>query len=95
MVLFIDVRRLFWSKLLMNITNFHLRPFELMIDHFEVSQKQNDVWNRNKLRWKFAKKDFKASRGFVYLFKMINLVKDIEGYHKLIFETPFIILWVP
>ena len=55
-VLFIDLRRLCWSKLLMNITNFHLRPFELMIDHFEVSQKQNDVWNRDKLRWKFAKK---------------------------------------
>ena len=63
-----------------------------MIDHFEVSQKQNNVCNRDKLRWKFAKKkDFKASRGFFYLFKMINLVKDIEGYHKLIFETPFII----
>ena len=38
------------------------------------------------------KNDFKASRGFVYLFKMINLVKDIEGYHKLIFETTFTIL---
>ena len=40
----------------MNITNFHLRPFELMIDYFEVSQKQNNVQNRDKLRWKFAKK---------------------------------------
>ena len=39
----------------MNIINFHLRPFELMIDHFEVSQKQNNVQNRDKLRWKFAK----------------------------------------
>ena len=76
----------------MNITNFHLRPFELMIDHFEVSQKQNNVQNRDKLRWKFTKKTFKASRGFVYLFKIINLVKDIEGYHKLIFETTFTIL---
>ena len=38
------------------------------------------------------KNDFKASRGFVYLFKMIDLVKDIEGYHKLIFETTFTIL---
>ena len=77
----------------MNITNFHLRPFELMIDHFEVSQKQNNVQNRDKLRWKFAKRNnFKASRGFVYLFKIINLVKDIEGYHKLIFETTFTIL---
>ena len=76
----------------MNITNFHLRPFELMIDHFEVSQKQNNVQNRNKLRWKFAKKsNFKASRGFVYLFKIINLVKYVEGYHKLIFETTFTI----
>ena len=77
----------------MNITNFHLRPFELMIDHFEVSQKQNNVQNRDKLRWKFAKKNnFKASRGFDYLFKIINLVKDIERYHKLIFETTFTIL---
>ena len=41
----------------MNITNFHLRPFELMIDYFEVSQKQNNVQNRDKLRWKFAKKN--------------------------------------
>ena len=40
----------------MNITNFHLRPFELMIDHFEVSQKQNNGQNRNRLRWKFARK---------------------------------------
>ena len=45
-----------------------------MIDHFKVSQKQNNVQNREKLRWKFAKKNnFKASRGFVYLFKIINL----------------------
>ena len=40
----------------MNITNFHMRPFELMFDHFEVSQKQNNGQNRNKLRWKFAKR---------------------------------------
>ena len=53
---------------------FQMRPFDLMINHFEVSQKQNNVQNREKLRWKFAKKNnFKASRGFVYLFKIINL----------------------
>ena len=40
----------------MNITNFHLRPFELMMDHFEVSHKQNNVQNRDKLRCKFEKK---------------------------------------
>ena len=34
--------------------------------------------------------NFKAYRGFVYLFKMIDLVKDIKGYYKLIFETIFI-----
>ena len=39
----------------MKITNFPLKPFESMIDHFEVSQKQNNVQNRDKLRWKFAK----------------------------------------
>ena len=39
----------------MNITKFHLRLFELMIDHFEVSQKQNNCPNRDKFRWKFAK----------------------------------------
>ena len=33
-----------------------MRPFELTFDHFEVSQKQNNVQNRDKLRWKFAKK---------------------------------------
>ena len=36
--------------------------------------------------------NFKTYGGFVYLFKMIDLVKEIEGYHKLIFETTFIIL---
>ena len=78
----------------MNITNFHLRPFELMIDHFEVSQKQNNVQNRDKLRWKFAKRNtLKLLEAlFFYVFKIINLVKDIEGYHKLIFETTFTIL---
>ena len=40
----------------MNIINFHMRPFELTIDHFEVSQKQNNCQNRDKLRWKFAKR---------------------------------------
>ena len=51
----------------MNITNFHLRPFELMFDHFEVSQKQNNGQNRDKLRWKTAKKLFlKANRGSIY-----------------------------
>ena len=33
-----------------------MRPFELTIDHFEVSQKQNNAQNKNKLRWKFAKR---------------------------------------
>ena len=40
----------------MNIINFHMRPFELIFDHFEVSQKQNNGRNRDKLRWKFAKR---------------------------------------
>ena len=33
-----------------------MRPFELTFDYFEVSQKQNNGQNRNKLRWKFARK---------------------------------------
>ena len=40
----------------MNITNVHLTPFELKFDLFEVSQKQNNGQNRDKLRWKFAKR---------------------------------------
>ena len=40
----------------MNIIKFHMRPFELMFDHFEVSQKQKNGQNRDKLRWKFAKR---------------------------------------
>ena len=34
----------------------------------------------------------RAYRGFVNSFKMIDLVKDIQGYYKLIFETTFTIL---
>ena len=30
--------------------------------------------------------DFRAYRGFVFLFKMIDLVKDDDRYYKLIFE---------
>ena len=33
-----------------------MRPFELIFDHFEVSQKQNIGRNRDKLRWKSAKR---------------------------------------
>ena len=33
-----------------------MRPFETMFDHFEASQKQNNGRNREKLRWKFAKR---------------------------------------
>ena len=40
----------------MNIMNFHMRPFELIFDHFEVSQKQNNGRNRDKLRWMFVKR---------------------------------------
>ena len=40
----------------MNIINFHMKPFELTFDYFEVSQKQNNGRNRDKLRWKFAKR---------------------------------------
>ena len=40
----------------MNITNFHMRPFEMMFDHFEVSQKQNNGQNKDKLRWMFVKR---------------------------------------
>ena len=40
----------------MNIINFYIRPFKLIFDHFEVSQKQNNGPNRDKLRWKFAKR---------------------------------------
>ena len=36
--------------------------------------------------------NFKAYTGFVYLFKMIDLIKDIQEYYKLIFETTFTIL---
>ena len=36
--------------------------------------------------------NLRAYSSFVDLFKMIDLVKDIEGYYKLIFETTFIIL---
>ena len=36
--------------------------------------------------------NFKAYKGFVYLFKMIDLVKDIKRYYKLIFKTTFVIL---
>ena len=34
----------------MNITNFHLRPFELMIEHFEVSQKQNNGQKKKQIK---------------------------------------------
>ena len=36
--------------------------------------------------------NFRAYRGFVNLLKMIDLVKDIQEYYKLIFETTFTIL---
>ena len=36
-ILFVDLRWLFQSKLLKNITNFHFRPFVLICDHFEAS----------------------------------------------------------
>ena len=47
-----------------------MRPFELIFNHFEVSQKQNNGRNRDKLRWKFAKRltlELIAYRGFVCL----------------------------
>ena len=36
--------------------------------------------------------NLRAYSGFVNLFKMIDLVKDIQEYYKLIFETTFTIL---
>ena len=70
-----------------------MRPFELIFDHFEVSQKQNNCRNRDKLRWKLAKRlTLELIAAFINLFKMIDLVKDIQEYYKLIFETTFTIL---
>ena len=36
---------------------------------------------------------FEASTGSVYWFKMINLIKTIEGHHKLSFETTCSDVW--
>ena len=71
-----------------------MRPFELIFDHFEVSQKQNNGRNRDKLRWKFAKRlTLELIEAlFIQMIQMSDLVKDIKGYCKLIFETTFIIL---
>ena len=52
------------------------------------------VENRAKLRLKIAKKIwFEAYSASVYWFKVIILIKTLEGHHKLLFETIWIDVW--
>ena len=51
-----DLRYFFSSKLLKVITNFHLRPFVLVCNHFEASQKEKCGKNKANLRLKIAEK---------------------------------------
>ena len=92
--LFMDARWLFWLKVLKNITNFHLRPFALMFDHLEASQRQKYGQNEAKLRLKIAKKLFsKLIEGSFYWCKKIILIKTIDEHNKLSLKTILINDW--
>ena len=54
-----------------------MRPFELMFDHFEVSQKQNNGQNRDKLRQMFVKRLSLELIEALFIY-MTDLVKDIR-----------------
>ena len=78
-------KKIFWYKLLRNITKFRLKPFLLLLDHFKVPQRQNEGKDKVKLMLKIAKPWSEASRDFLNSFRIVLLLKllwDITTFNS-------------
>ena len=78
-------KKIFWYKLLRNITKFRLKPFLLLLDHFKVPQRQNEGKDKVNLMLKIAKPWSEASRDFLNSFRIVILLKllwDITTFNS-------------
>ena len=66
-------------------TRFHLSPYTLVCDHFEVLKGQKRV-KKGQNRLKLAKT---VITSFIYIYRRSILIKTIKKHHKISFETIF------